>query len=361
MEIKKVAIKRPKCFNKLNVLATLLGTLITGCHWVSLGYQALTYPTTTAQGMSNVVILDHFAYLATASKGITILDLDDPNQIGLIQPPSDLDQINDLSIADGFLFALDATPNGHLAVFSLKDPGHPVQVGQTIEVPVGPFSGVSAAKGIVVVSGGTSQLTLREYLTNGHLGEEIVTADYGRGQPDVLVSNDGKHLFVSTHYFGPQFGLTLSDVTRSPLRLKTMASLPIEGAGFTSGGFKPANFPMDLAINKNTLFLGYEKGLAVISTEDLRSPTLESIIPLPFKAVNVDVFNNLVAVCGKGKEIQAALYRIQNHGPPILIHSYSFDKGASPTGIALNERHVVVALQGKGFKVFNHKNEDLTI
>jgi hypothetical protein len=85
-----------------------------------------------------------------------------------------------LVAADGWLFALDATAPGHLLVYSLADPDRPALTAQNIPVSVGPFSGVSATAGIVAVSGGTSELSLREYDTTGQLDNSVFTADLGR-------------------------------------------------------------------------------------------------------------------------------------------------------------------------------------
>ena len=108
----------------------------------------------------------------------------------IVAPMPPLDRVDDLAISEGLLFALDATAPGHLTTYSLADPRRPAASGATVSVPVGPFSGVSAASGLVVVSGGTSQMTLRSYDPAGAFGVAVAVADFGRGQPDVALRVD---------------------------------------------------------------------------------------------------------------------------------------------------------------------------
>src|SRR5215212_11867187 len=155
-------------------LAALLGR-----RWLSLGWHAWHYPVAAPTARTQAVIDGGHAYVAAGVDGIEIVDVAKQERRRLLPPEAPADRIDDLAIADGWLFALDATPPGHLMIYSLANPDLPSPSGQIVPVPVAPFSGVSAAGGVVAVSGGTSQLTLREYDRDGRLGGEVVTADFG--------------------------------------------------------------------------------------------------------------------------------------------------------------------------------------
>lgn len=83
------------------------------------------------------------------------------------------------------------------------------------------------------MSGGTSPLSMREYKPTGQLGYAVAYADYGRGQPDITLSPDGRRAVVSTHTLGPDFALTFVSIERNPLRLRSATSLMLDGARFT--------------------------------------------------------------------------------------------------------------------------------
>src|ERR1044071_7541444 len=189
--------------------AALVGlTVLLGRRWLALGWNAWHYPAATSSARTQVVLDGGRAYIAAGAEGIEIVDLATRARRALLPPDAPADRIDDLAIADGWLFALDATPAGHLMIYSLANPDRPSRTGNVVPVPVGPFSGVSAAAGVVIVSGGTSQLTLREYDHQGRFGKEVVTADFGRGQPDVALRADGRMAAISTHLYGPEFAIT---------------------------------------------------------------------------------------------------------------------------------------------------------
>ncbi|HYU35419.1 MAG TPA: hypothetical protein VEW48_24975, partial [Thermoanaerobaculia bacterium] len=173
------------------VLALGLVVLL-GQRWLTLGWNAWHYPTAAPSARTQVVVDGGHAYLAAGADGIEIVDGSTQKRLRLVPPEAPADRIDDLAIADGWLFALDATPPGHLMAYSLAVPDLPSPSGAIVTVPVGPFSGVSAAAGVVIVSGGTSELTLREYDRNGRFGTDVATADFGRGQPDVALRPDGR-------------------------------------------------------------------------------------------------------------------------------------------------------------------------
>lgn len=103
--------------------------------------------------------------------------------------------MDDLAVSGVLLFVLDARAPGHLSVLSLRDPVRPTLASPPREVPVGPFSGVSASAGLCIVSGGTSSMTAWRFASTGALAGPVASMDLGRGQPDVLIARDGGLIF----------------------------------------------------------------------------------------------------------------------------------------------------------------------
>ena len=254
-------------------LAMGLAGLI-GHRWLALGWNAWSYPTATPAARTQVVVHGGHAYLAAGADGIEVVDLATRERQAVVPPVAPADRIDDLAIADGWLFALDATPPGYLMTWSLVSPGLPSPSGAIVPVPVGPFSGAAAAAGVVAVSGGTSQLTLRTYDREGRFGTDVVTADFGRGQPDVALRPDGRMAAISTHTFGPDFAVTFAAIRRRPLGLQMLGQLALKDAGFTAGGFKPAHFPLVAVWRGDRVVLADGGGLGVIDVSHPRWPRL---------------------------------------------------------------------------------------
>src|SRR5258705_8772507 len=209
---------------------------IFGWPWVALGVHAASYPVTGSGEAANVVIAGSTAYATLADRGFAILDVASGRRLAMVPPPAGSESVDDLATADGLLFALDARPPGHLSVFSIADPSHPVLANAPVDAAVGPFSGVSAHAGKVIVSGGTSLMSLRAYDARGTLSGVLATTDFGRGQPFVLLSPDGTRAFVSTHRWGPYFALTTA--RGDGASIARAGSLPVATYGFTAGGAK---------------------------------------------------------------------------------------------------------------------------
>lgn len=220
------------------------------------------------------------------------------------------------------------------------------------DVPVGPFSGVSASAGLCVVSGGTSRLTAWRYDSAGVLTGPIATADLGRGQPDVLVAADGRRLYVSTHYRGPSFGLDVLGYEPAVERLERRAEFPLDGAGFTAGGAKPANFPIAAAsLGGDSVLVAYGRGVGVIAAAAPERPTLEETIDVGGPAVSIAVRGTaaLVAVSGS----HPALVILDFSGPPRIVNRIPLPAGTLPTGVALTSAQAVVAARDRGVLVFD--------
>jgi hypothetical protein len=343
----------------LAVALLALTAAASGCAWVALGYSSRTYRTTGSGESANVVIQGTTAYGSLADRGFEVVDLNHPERRRTIPPAAGGESVDDLAVADGLLFALDARRPGHLSVFSLSDPMSPALASPAVEVEVGPFSGVSSGGGRVIVSGGTSLLSLRTYDRSGRLSPLLATIDLGRGQPDVLMAPDGRRAFVSTHFRGPHFGVTALEVGGGSSLLVKGGKVDLDTYGFTAGGAKPANFPVEAALTKNVLLVAHARGLAIISVEDTRQPRLLSVLGLDVKAVNVDVDGSIAAVVGSSPRPLLVLVDVANPSAPIVKQSVPLPEGSYATSVAVGPAHVVVAGHKRGMLIYQREGWSL--
>jgi len=326
-------------------LAALLGH-----RWLALGWNAWHYPTAASAARTQVAVQGGYAYLAAGAEGIEVIDLATQKRSILLPPEAPADRIDDLAAADGWLFALDATPPGYLMTYSLADPGRPSPSGAVVPVPVGPFSGVSAAAGLVAVSGGTSELTLRAYDRAGHFGTEVATADFGRGQPDIALHPDGRMAAISTHLYGPEFAVTFVEVRRQPLGLHKLGQLGLKDAGFTSGGFKPAHFPLVAAWRGDRVYLADGGGLAVIDVSNPRQPRLLVRDRQPQPAIDLVVAGDELDVLRAGPQPAVFRYRLDRSGLPTPAGSSSLPAGSHPAAIARNGMNALITQHDRGWQ-----------
>jgi hypothetical protein len=329
---------------------TLAGTVAAaGSGWLGLVAGALSTPTSVEDASTNVAIADGVAFVAHSARGFDVVAID-AGRHRVVPPPAPADRIDDVAVADGLLFALDATPPGFLLVYRIGHGGDPVHVATTA-VPVGPFSGVAAGGGHVVVSGGTSALTLRRYAADGTLSAPV-EADYGRGQPDVALVPGGQVALVSTHVQGPRFGLTVADIVDAPLALHARGYVELPGAGVTAGGFHPAHFPLQAAALGTRVLVAHGGGLDVLDAPPGRAPTLVGTTPLALQptAIAVDAGTQRAFVAGLGDGAQWLEIDLADVRAPRILARHPLPHAGSPSAIALDDRHLVVALQDGGVR-----------
>jgi hypothetical protein len=326
------------------------GLALGACGWPGLISGALTTPTSADDASTNVALEDGVAWVARSAAGIERIDLASGGRVS-IAPPSPADRIDDIAVADGLVFALDATPPGYLVVYRL-DADATLRWVATTPVPVGPFSGVAAGGGHVIVSGGTSALTLRRYASDGSLGAPA-TDDFGRGQPDVALSPDHRVALVSTHVQGPRFGLTVADVGDAPLQLRSRGYVELPGAGFTDGGFHPANFALQAAAFGDHVLVAHGGGLSVLEAVPGQPPTLLGTTALPIRATSlaVDAARRLAYVAGATPQPGLLTVDLADPRAPRIIDRRALPAASSPSAIALDGTHLVVALQGGGVSI----------
>lgn len=334
---------------RLRCAATIACLIVAGCDWIALAKGAATYATLSAGDVGNVVATDSLAYATLGDSGIAVIEVRTSGRVTLIPPPPGLQSVDDLAIADNVLFALDAQPPGALAVLSLRDPRNPHSRGNAVSVPVGPFSGVSAAGGIVAVSGGTSALTAWRYDTLPSVLGSIASADFGRGQPDVLLTPSGLFL-VSIHRWGPHFGLTAARFEDATASLRRLWDIELAHAGFTEGGAKPANFPIEsAALDDSTFAIAHRLGLSIVRVRNDAAADIASTVDVGGPAVNVDANGDIAAVAVAGST--AAVVLVEVADAPRIVKRLALPPGTIPLGVALTSHDVIVAARARGVLV----------
>jgi hypothetical protein len=318
--------------------------------WLSLAWNAWGYPQAAPSARTQIVVARGHAFIAAGIEGIEVIDLAQGKRVALLSPRAPLDRIDDLAVADGWLFALDATPPGFLQVFALDSTGLRGPFGAATPVAVGPFSGVAAAAGRVVVSGGTSLLSLHEFDADGRLGGGAAEADFGRGQPDIALRADGRLAVISTHLYGPEFGLTFVAIERSPLRLHELGRMRLGNAGFTRGGYKPAHFPMVAAWQGDRVYLADGGGLTVIDASDPRHPRLLSQDRRAQPAMDLAVAGNTLVVAVAGDTPSLLRYRLVRSGMPALVSNWRLPAHTRPAAIAIDGDNSLIALHERGWR-----------
>lgn len=318
--------------------------------WLGLAWGTLTLPTTAPGEAANLALAGDYAYATRGAEGIEIVPLAGGKRRVLALASGG--SADDLAAADGLLFVLDADAPGSLGVYSLADPGAPAPTQPPVPVDVGPFSGVSAAAGRVVVSGGTGLLSLREYARDGRLGAEVATADLGRGQPDVRLAPDGRRAFVSVHSFGPHFALAVAELGQAPLRIAPRGAVPLDSFGFTPGGARPASFPIQSALAGDCLLVAHASGLGLVDVADPAAPRLLRVLEVGVAPVAVDVHAGTAALVGSAPEPRLVLVDVRDPGRPAILAARGLPVGSRATGVAIGASHVAVAAGRRGTLLF---------
>lgn len=320
----------------------LLTLLATGCDWISLARNSATYETLCAGEAGNVVVAGGRAFTTLGEGGVLVRSsTGDTTTVAL---PAGIESADDLAVADGMLFVLDARPPGHVAALAV-DSAELRWRGPIFAVPVGPFSGISARDGMVMISGGTSLLTLWRYDRAGLRGDMLSSIDLGRGQPDVLLGAGGI-AYVSTHYWGPYFGIDVIRWNRQRDTLDVIAKVALDGAGFTTGGAKPANFPIALALaNDTTLLVAYARGIAVLDVREPSRPRVSNVIDVAGAAVSIDVAGDtaVVSVAGSPAGLRLVAWRTGSIAAVVTLPA-----GTNPAGVAFTQRDVILAARDRG-------------
>jgi hypothetical protein len=256
-------------------------------------------------------------------------------QCAVVGAPPGLGRVDDLAAADGFVFLLN-TQGPLVAVVSAAGSvtQSPIQVNGQL------FSGISAANGSAVVSGGTSLLQTFTYDGQGRLSPGA-TADFGRGQPDVYQPS-GDIAFVSTDFFatieGRRFGITVAMLPS----LQVLNMIGLLGGGIPSQATpfsqRSANFPVVsasfLAQGGNLCMLGVSPdGFTVMC--DVRNPSSTRFdVAGTRDALGIAVGGTkaYVATLSDAGNLALVAYDLSSlpNSAPILVGTTQLDTGVSP-------------------------------
>ena len=299
---------------------------------------------------NNIVSTAERSYLSLSGAGFGILE-DGAASIGIfVAPPQGAAGVHDLSLEQSTLYALDAI-DGRIFVYDVgEDP--PLLIAEVEGVPVGPFSGIAARPEAVVVSGGTSELTVWRREPDGRLGSSPARLDLDRGQPDLSLSADGRFAFVSTHFEddvdGHEFGLTAVEIRPAGEAPTRIHAIGLEGAGFTGGTSNPANFPIVSALAGDDIVVAHGGGLDVLAFDGQQLRLLRHV-GLPVEATSVCVTGTTAYVVGIEPTPQLLVVDFE---AGVIKDEIALPENSRPTGVGRTTGAIVVAAQSGGVLVF---------
>lgn len=292
------------------------------------------HPSNNDGGAINLASEGDVVFVARGCEGLEVVDGTTGAVRTTIAASGDSDSYDDLSVADGILFALDAD-DGYVTTFTIGADGGLAKRASDVEVAVGPYSGISAGGSFVAVSGGTSEMTFFSYSSGGDL-TPLGTLEGHRGYPDVALDPTGSLALVSTHFSddvdGHEFGVVSAAL--DPPGFADEAGLP--GAGFTEGGGTPASWPARIAFGATHAFAAHGGGLSVLSTNMARSITLMTTLDVGLEAVDVFVAGDRAYVVGSSPSPRVVEVDVSSPAAPQVLRTLDvLGEDAAPTAVLL--------------------------
>jgi len=250
-------------------------------------------------GCQNVVIINNFAY-AACGEGIEIVALESLER-------SFLESVADDITGDSDLNLLFTQSGRELRMLDVSNPMEPLEVTR-ITTNFGIFSGIAAANGILVVSGGTGGSDTQVYTytsTSLNLRNNgIPSVDNVTGNPDVHMTanpNGGATAFY-TQDLGAVENWGIQPVTfngdGSIGNIPPVVVLvPRRFTGSFGAPFGPANFPTQSQFLDNRLYVAHfgAPGIHIINLEDENSLDLVSFT---YEPTNIGTDGSLLFVVG---------------------------------------------------------------
>jgi hypothetical protein len=155
---------------------------------------------------------------------------------------------------------------------------------------------------------------------------------------------------ISTHLYGPEFAITVVEVRRRPLRLQRLGQLELRDAGFTSGGFEPAHFPLVATWHGDRLYLAYGGGLGMVDLADPGHPRLAVRDRRSQPASDLVVSGDELDVVRAGRQAAVIRYRLDAAGLPAPVGTWSAPAGSQVAAIARSDTDLVVTLHELGLQ-----------
>ena len=302
-------------------------------------------PSPTSNACQNVDILRNFAIGACGDR-LKIVELASLQRSEVNISGDDISIDPNLSL--GFLLSTNL-----LTMIDLSTPTSP-SIIQQVSVNFSSFSGVSAANGIVVVSGGARGSNARAFSYDRNslnlITDGIPEVDANTGTPDVTVmgSNGGVFAFFSQDLGAVRnWGIWPVEITSTgvffarsePYRLAS-GSVPINNSNFT-----PSNFPVESEFLDGKLYVASyaSNGIEVI---DLLAETREAPISLGERSTHVATDGESLFVLSS---VAGTLRRIDPETRENFILMRNLENA---TGLAVDENHIVIADRTEGILVF---------
>ena len=273
-----------------------------------------------------------------------MINLKTKKTTAILHPFLPANRIDDASIDGNLLFTLDAEESGYISVYTLDDPSKPKLLSSTTSTPVGPYAGISAKNGNIVVSGGTKYFAHRTYDKEGKLSKKENQLTRDQGHPDVLLSKNGNTALISTHFEGTRFGIISADVTSSEVTVTSEHT--IEGAGFTTGTTSLTGFPIKSSLYNDKVLVAHGKGLTIFTLTNQRLDHFKTI-DLGIEAVNIAVHKNIAYIIGYSPKPKLIKVDISKPSTPTIIDNIGLSAN-TVTGIAVSEEGIFITAEEKG-------------
>lgn len=305
-----------------------------------------------------VKVVDGKVFTTYGEGGLIISDDQTQAVIAQLFPPRGMHSIDDVDVDDDLIFILDTRGHDFVAVYSIENTKLSL-VTPPINVQGGPFNGISASNGNMVVSGGTFFLERFTYSQNGDLNGPV-TFGRDRGHPDVQLSEDGNFAFVSTDFSleaKPRFGV-LSLQLGNKLSLPTVVSeLGIEGSGFSTGVTTPTGFPIKSVTTNDHLLVAHGNGLTFIPlTEGVFNEAYDLDVEMNCTAITINAgMAYLVGMANDGPTLVQV--DITNINTPSIESTEKLLTSEIPTSIAVGENTIYVAVGKDGLLEVVKTNE----
>ncbi|WP_462250352.1 hypothetical protein [Ekhidna sp.] len=300
-----------------------------------------------------IKVVNGLIMTAYGEGGLLITNENTGLTIAQIFPPEGMHSIDDFDVDNNLIFVLDSRGRDYLAVFSFNGTNADL-VSRPVQVEGGPFNGISASAGNLVVSGGTTFLNRFTYSSNGEI-QGPISFGRDRGHPDVLLSSDGQAAFISTDFDGGVngFGVTslfLGDELQIPF---IVSELRIMEAGFSSGVTSPVGFPIQTATFNDNLIVAHGGGLTIINLLEGYVFNSNENIDIGISAISITIDSNIAYVIGFQNNtptlVRVDLSDISN---PTTLSSESLPIGDNiPTSIGVGIDDLYIAAGSAGIVV----------
>lgn len=299
-----------------------------------------------------VKVFNNLLLAAYGEGGLIISDEFSGEVLAQIFPPQGMHSIDDFDMDGDLIFVLDSRGRDYMAVFTF-DGSEVSLVSDPVSVEGGPFNGISASNGNLVISGGTTFLNRFTYSTNGEIHGPI-SFGRDRGHPDVLLSTNGQAAFISTD-FGigldiERFGVMSLYIGNSLEIPSVISELGIAEAGLTEGLTGPVGFPIQTAIYNDNLVVAHGGGLTIIRLIEEFVFGVHTTIDIGISAVTLAIDGDIAYVIGYRESIPILIrLDLTDIDNPVILQSEILEtNGSIPTSIAVGVNDVYIAAGAAG-------------